>query len=244
MIGRLFSEAFRALSRARPATSTSPQDNPLAEYFSANPGRIINKWHHYFEIYHRHFATFRDRSPVVLEIGVFHGGSLEMWRHYFGPGTRIVGIDIDPRCSELEDEDITIVVGDQADRLFLARVCERFPHVDIVIDDGGHLMEQQIATFEVLYPHVQPHGVYVCEDMQTSMYPNFGGGFQREGTFLEYSKALVDRLYAWHSKEPERLAVDAVTQSTYALHFYDGVLVVEKRPMAPPRELFSGTRSF
>ena len=61
--------------------------NPLDALFFDNRGRLIYKWHHYLEIYHRHFAAFRGRSPVVLEIGVFHGGSLQMWHHYFGRGT-------------------------------------------------------------------------------------------------------------------------------------------------------------
>ena len=220
------------------------QDNPLAAYFHANPGRLIYKWHHYFEIYHRHFMPFRGRSPVVVEIGVYHGGSLEMWREYFGAGARIVGIDIDPRCRGFEDESISVLLGDQADRGFLADVRERLPRIDIVIDDGGHTMRQQITTFEELYPHIQPHGVYLCEDLHTSLMPEFGGGYRNPGSFLEYGKALVDRLHAWHSKEPQRLAVDAFTKSTFALHFYDSVLVAEKRPMSPPGKSKSGKPSF
>ena len=53
---------------------------------------------------------------MVLEIGVFHGGSLQMWREYFGRGARIVGIDIDPRCRQFEEEQISVMIGDQADR--------------------------------------------------------------------------------------------------------------------------------
>lgn len=218
--------------------------NPLEAYFFSNPGRLIQKWHHYFEIYHRHFEAFRGRSPVVLEIGVFHGGSLQMWRDYFGPGARIVGIDIDPRCRQFEGEQITVLIGDQADRGFLAEVKRRFPHVDIVIDDGGHQMQQQIASFEELYPHLQPRGIYLCEDIHTSIVPQYQGGYRKPGTFLEYAKGLVDRLYAWYSTEPQVFAVDALTRSTYALHFYDSVLVIEKRPMEAPRESKTGTPSF
>ena len=219
------------------------EPNPLAEYFFANPGRLMSKWHHYFEIYHRHLAQFRGRSPVVLEIGVLHGGSLEMWQRYFGPGTRVVGIDVIPECKRLEDEATTILIGDQADRRFLAEVRSRVPHIDIVIDDGGHQMTQQIAAFEELYPHLQPDGVYLCEDMHTSLMPEYCGGYQQQGTFLEFSKALVDRLHAWHSTEPQRLAVDEFTRSTFALHFYDSVLVAEKRPMEPPCSSETGTPS-
>src|SRR5437773_9044996 len=79
MLGRLLSDLLRQLT-AGDRTSPRPRahvpgENPLAEYFHGNPGRLMQKWHHYFDIYHKHFARFRARSPVVVEIGVFHGGS-------------------------------------------------------------------------------------------------------------------------------------------------------------------------
>ena len=243
MLWRVLSDVARSLARAgfrRPRA----EPNPLAAYFFDNPGRLIHKWHGYFEIYHRHFAAFRGRSPVVLEIGVFHGGSLQMWRNYFGPGARIVGIDVDPRCRQFEEAQISVLTGDQQDRGFLAEVRRRLPHIDIVIDDGGHTMAQQITSFEELYPHLQPHGVYLCEDVHTSMMPEYDGGYRRPGTFLEYSKALVDRLYAWYSVEQETFFVDDLTRSTYALHFYDSVLVIEKRPIEPPLHSMTGRPSF
>ena len=239
MLGRVLADSMRSLIRSvrgSPRADAPETENPLAAYFFANPGRLIQKWHHYFEIYHRHFQSLRGRSPVVLEIGVFHGGSLQMWRHYFGPGARIVGIDIDPRCRRFEEPGIEILIGDQEDRAFLADVKRRVPHIDIVIDDGGHAMRQQIVSFEELYPHLQPNGVYLCEDIHTSVAPLFDGGYRRAGTFLEYAKGLVDQLYAWYSFEPDRFAVDDFTRSTFALHFYDSVLVVEKRPMQAPQQ--------
>ena len=238
MLSRFILQWFKSRgARAREVPDTAPGEsdtNPLAEYFFNNDGRIIFKWHHYFDIYHRHFAAFRGKSPVIVEIGVWQGGSLQMWRDYFGPGYRIVGIDINPQCMKFAGEDITILIGDQADRKFLASVRERVPHIDILIDDGGHFMAQQIATFEELYAHIQPRGIYLCEDMHTSLWPHFGGGLHREGTFLEFSKALTDRLYGWYSLEPARLDVTDFTKSTYAMHFYDSILVIEKRPIEPP----------
>jgi len=236
MLWRILSEYFLS-------PKPKPDQNPLAEYFHGNSGRLIDKWHHYFEIYHRHFERFRDKSPVVIEIGVFHGGSLQMWHNYFGPGTRVVGIDIDPACRQFEDEATTILIGDQADRGFLAEVRERFPHVDIVIDDGGHRMVQQITSFEELYPHVQPQGVYLCEDVQTSYLPDFGGGVRREGTFVEFSKTLVDRLHAWVTTTPGQ-ELDRIAYTTFALHFYESVVVVEKRPIDPPQRSQTGQPSF
>ena len=77
------------------------EPNPLERYFRANQDRLIHKWVHYFEIYHRHFDRFRGRPVTILEFGVSHGGSLQMWRDYFGDQARLYGADIDPRCADL-----------------------------------------------------------------------------------------------------------------------------------------------
>jgi hypothetical protein len=74
--------------------------------------------------------------------------------------------------------------------------------------------------------------------------PEYGGGYRREGTFLEYGKALVDRLYGWYSRDHTVLAVDEFTRATYGLYFYDSVLVIEKRPKAQPQSSMTGTPSF
>jgi cephalosporin hydroxylase len=232
-----------ATIRRKPAAASAPaatgSGNPLSEYFYKNPGRGIYKWHNYFEIYHRHFAAFRGKSPVVVEIGVAFGGSLSMWHDYFGKGTRVVGIDVDPACSQFEDASTTIIIGDQSDRGFLRTVRERVPRIDILIDDGGHQMGQQIATFEELYPHMRPDGVYLCEDVHTSLLPRYGGGHLQQGTFLELCKALVDHLSSWHVPDSPTLKVDEITRSTYGIHFYDSIVVIEKRPMQAPRQFMT-----
>lgn len=218
--------------------------NPLLDYFNNNTGRLIHKWHHYFEIYDRHFRHLRGTGATIVEFGVFHGGSLQMWKQYFGPHAHIIGVDINPACQSLEEEQITIEIGDQEDRVFLRELCDAYGPFDLVIDDGGHTMPQQINTFEVLYPSVKAEGVYLVEDLLTSYRPNFDGGLRRPGTFIEYSKNLIDKLHAWHSHEPGVFAVDDFTRSAFGLHYYDSVLVVEKRPIAPPRHSKTGKPSF
>ena len=101
-------------------------------------------------------------------------------------------------------------------------------------------MAQQIATFEELFPHVQPHGVYLCEDLHTSYWHRWGGGYKKRGSFIEYSKNWIDALHAWHTREPRRLRVSDFTRSAHSLHYYDSVVVVEKRPMAPPTNEATG----
>src|SRR5579863_1181700 len=130
------------------------KNNQLEKYFYKNKGRLIHKWIHYFDIYDRHFKKYKGKKVVVLEFGVFHGGSLQMWKDYFGRKARIIGVDIDPRCKSLEESQVTIYIGDQENRQFLRKLAKKISPIDIVIEDGGHTMGQQIATFEEIYPKV------------------------------------------------------------------------------------------
>jgi cephalosporin hydroxylase len=217
--------------------------NPLEKYFYSNKGRLIHKWLHYFEIYDRHFSRFRKQSVVILEFGVSHGGSLEMWRSYFGKKALIYGVDIDPRCKKFEDKNTTILIGDQEDRVFLKSVREKVGPVDIVIEDGGHTMGQQIATFEEIYPAVKQDGVFLIEDLHTSYWKDFGGAYKKPGTFIEYAKNLIDQLNAWHSQDSKKLKVDEFTKTTHSMHFYDSIVVFEKRKMLQPSHKQIGKES-
>jgi hypothetical protein len=218
--------------------------NDLRKFFDQHEGRLVWKWHHYFDIYERHFARFRGKSICLVEFGVSQGGSLQMWREYFGPQATIYGIDINPNCKQFEGNGVHIVIGDQEDRAFLRSLAQTLPPVDILIDDGGHTMRQQIHTFEELFPVVQPHGVYLVEDLHTSYWANWGGGHKKRGTFIEYSKNLIDKLNAWHSQQPQRLSPDAFTRSARSVHYYDSVLVIEKEPVAPPTHEQKGEALF
>lgn len=209
--------------------------NDLKKYFIENEKNLINKWDHYFEIYDRHFSKYRNKEIVILEVGVSHGGSLQMWKEYFGSKVKIYGVDINPDCKKLEEEQIEIIIGSQDDRDFLQKLRKQIPKIDILIDDGGHTMKQQIITFEELFPHIRiDGGVYLCEDLHTSYWKDYGGGYKKYDTFIEYSKNFIDYINAWHSLEEHLLNVDSFTRSTHSLHYYDSILVVEKREMKAP----------
>jgi hypothetical protein len=144
-----------------------PKDsNPLQDFFDARQeGRGIWKWLHYFDIYHRHFQKFVGRKVHVVEIGIYSGGSLDMWKNYFGEKCHLYGIDIARGCKQYEDSQTKIFIGDQGDRKFWQEFKQQVPHIDILIDDGGHQTEQQIVTLEEMLPHIRPGGVYLCEDV-------------------------------------------------------------------------------
>ena len=84
-----------------------------------------------------------------------------MWKEYFGPNAKITGVDINEHCKQLEEERIEIFIGDQEDRGFLKALAEKIPRIDILIDDGGHTMKQQINTFEVLFPCIDENGIFL-----------------------------------------------------------------------------------
>ena len=214
--------------------------NDLEKYFTENTGRLIHKWKHYFEIYDRYFSSFRGTDVHVIEFGVFQGGSLQMWKEYFGPNCKIFGVDINPHCKKLEEENIEIFIGDQEDRKFLKSLAKSIPRIDILIDDGGHTMRQQINTFEELFSHIDKNGVYLCEDLHTSYWPDWSGGYRKRDSFIEYSKNFIDHINAWHS-ETNRLRVTKFTKSVHSLHYYDSVLVIEKRAINKPYQLRTGT---
>jgi hypothetical protein len=221
----------------RRATTTVPAShsmNDLELFFSKHEGRLVHKWKHYFEIYDRHFSRFRGRPITLVEFGVSQGGSLQMWRDYFGEQAQLVGVDINPACKQLEEPGTRIFIGDQQDRSFLRSIARELPSIDILIDDGGHTMEQQIATYEELFPQVSARGVYLIEDLHTSYWKNYGGGYKARRSFIEYSKDFIDQLNAWHSHQRRRLQVSDFTRTVHSLHYYDSVLVIEKRPMAEP----------
>lgn len=217
--------------------------NDLEKYFIGNEGRLIHKWAHYFEVYDHHFSKFRNKEVTILEIGVSHGGSLQMWKDYFGEKANIYGVDVNPQCKGLQEENVKIFIGSQSDRRFLRMLKDKIPKVDILIDDGGHTMKQQIITFEELFDHIKPNGVYLCEDLHTSYWMKFGGGHKRRGTFIEYTKNFIDYLNASHSEESS-LRVNSFTQSVHSIHYYDSIIAIEKRKMKQPSQRLKGNMSF
>lgn len=199
----------------------------LHRYFLNNGELRIRKWLHYFDIYERHFRRFVNKNPVVLEIGVFGGGSLRMWQEYFGSGSKIVGLDINPECKNYEGENIEIFIGSQDDEDILNMIISKYPSLDIVIDDGSHMMRHMKKSFEMLYPGVGNNGIYLVEDTHTCYWEEYEGGLGRASTFVEFAKLKIDELNAVHSRN--KIPVTGFTRGTDSICFYDSVIVFEKR---------------
>jgi hypothetical protein len=194
--------------------------------FLTNDKRIIHKWKHYFPIYERHFKDFVHKSVTFIEIGCGRGGSLQMWKRYFGPHARIVGIDINPRCKTFEEDQVEIHIGQQQDDQFLQSLINEVGTPDIVLDDGSHVMSHIIASFQFLYPRMAKNGIYMVEDLHTAYWDEFEGGLHKPSTFIELCKNLIDELNADHTRGA--LPPTEFTKSTLSMHFYDSVAVFER----------------
>jgi len=162
-----------SLTDAEAQSRRSAEPGPVEAQFFANRGRVIHKWLHYLAVYDRAFAPYRDKSPTMLEIGVSLGGSLEMWRSYFGPAATIFGIDIDPECANRFEPPNQVRIGSQADADFLQRVVAEMGAPDIILDDGSHVSQHQVASFRALWPVLKAGGLYVIEDCHTAYWPWF-----------------------------------------------------------------------
>jgi hypothetical protein len=210
---------------------------------SSADSRLVRKYSNYFEIYDRFFERYRSKRPRLLEIGVQHGGSLDLWNIFFAGEVDIVGIDILPECAKFAADNVRIFIGDQSDDAFLRRVLVETGKFDIIVDDGSHIPSHQIRSFETLFfDGLADDGVYLCEDCHGSYWKSYGGGLRRRGSFIEYAKRLCDQVNAWHANLPG-LPIDRATRWIKSITFFSSVVVFEKTPMESPASLSAGVEA-
>lgn len=211
---------------------------PLEASFWAHEGPVVHKWVHYFPIYERYFAPFRGRPIRFLEIGVSKGGSLDMWRGYFGPDAVIFGVDIDPACAAFDGKSGQVRIGSQDDPAFMSAVVAEMGGVDLVLDDGSHDSRHIRASLDTLFPLLSDGGVYMIEDLHAAYWPSHSGGYRRPTSFMEAVKVMVDDLHHWYHDRGQRIA--ATTDKLTAIHVHDSITVLEKGPAVRPGHIRRG----
>lgn len=198
----------------------------LWDLYQNNQGRPIQKWSHYFPVYEQFFSDYINKPLVFWEIGVARGGSLQMWKKYFGPYARIIGIDITRECKAFEEDQVHVRIGSQTDTGFLDGILEEFGPPDIVLDDGSHMMSHVCTTFSHLYPRISSKGIYMVEDLHTAYWEEYEGGLGKETTFIEKCKPLIDELHADHARGA--VPTTDFSRSTLSMHFFDSMAVFVK----------------
>jgi hypothetical protein len=114
--------------------SLSPDNVPAAEktqselhkLFYSNTGTLVHKWRHYLKIYEDHLSRFRNTPFHMLEIGVSQGGSLSLWRRYFGLEALLFGIDIDDSCRQFDKRDAHVRIGSKMILHFCDQSCQKW----------------------------------------------------------------------------------------------------------------------
>ena len=171
----------------------------------------------YFEVYDEVFKKYINKDVTFVEIGVLSGGSLFMWRKFFGPKARIIGIDLNPEAKKWEKEGFEIYIGSQSDENFWNEFIKKVGPIDIVLDDGGHTYDQQIITVEMLVENINDGGVLVVEDTHSSYMKGFGN---QKYSFINYTKKIIDkinyRFSGFNNKSEKRI---------WSISFYESIVV-------------------
>lgn len=216
----------------------SSDKNDLERFFWSNDGPKVHKWLHYFDIYDRYFSEFQGAPVKFLEIGVFNGGSLDMWRNYFGQDAVIFGIDIDPNCANLNGRSAQVRIGSQDDPTFLREVVEEMGGVDLVLDDGSHDSIHIRKSLDVLFPLLADGGRYMIEDLHAAYWPSHSGGYRRPASFISAVKGMIDDINHWYHGRAH--TVPATAEEIRAIHIHDSIVVLEKGQSERPAHHVTG----
>lgn len=203
--------------------------------------------HNYCVKYEKYLPFNRYDNLNIMEIGVLDGKSLLTWKEYFYR-SNILGIDINPNCKKYEDKEngISVEIGSQDDHVFLNDVMREYGPFDMILDDGSHMNEHVIYSFEHLFQSVKSGGLYVVEDCHTSYYKDYNGGRYKQGSMIEYFKGIVDEVNffgEWQEDMDNKLArredklieqfkrkgYDYIGTQIESINFLNGIIIITKR---------------
>jgi len=202
----------------------------LSAFLNHRPDKYLS----YISVYEREMSRFRHGPITLLEIGVQSGRSLRMWQSYFSPGSRLIGLDINPNCEALCPEGCEIYIGDQADPVVYETMALSKGSLNVLIDDGSHKMKHQIDTLSITWPLVSEGGLYIVEDTHTSYYEIFNdeqNGFLKPHTFMEFSKGLIDlpsSIFWRGSREGQESVLARDFCDIESVSFYNSMVILKK----------------
>ncbi len=161
-----------------------------------------SKWHNYAIVYDEYFNKLRNKKINFLEIGFYKGSSAKMWDLYFSKAN-LYFIDIERLAFEAYGKNLsnkcTLKLVDQGNEQELLNFTKEVScEFDVILDDGGHTMEQQITSFKTLFPFVKKGGIYIIEDLHTSYWKEYGayGTLKNPksgpGTAVRFLQNLID----------------------------------------------------
>jgi 23S rRNA U2552 (ribose-2'-O)-methylase RlmE/FtsJ len=226
------------------------------EYF-AHKNYASDKWDNYLEIYETYLRPYINKNAHILEIGVQNGGFLQVLDKYLG-NAKIYGIDIDPNvCKQNFGGNITALCFDATKIESLEKSSISNIEFDVIIDDASHHNKDVIDTFKLSFPKLKKGGVYIVEDVHTSYWAEYGGGYLDEKSSMEYFKHLSDSLNRFHIKENNILngqlknisstsdqEIKNIVNWIESITFFDSVIVIKKSKeerSSPYKRISTGT---
>lgn len=195
------------------------QDLEIYKSYLASPYLSL-KHSAYFQVYEELLSKYRNKKITFVEVGVLNGGSLFMWRDFFGPEARIIGVDFNPLAKRWEEDGFEIFIGSQSSPDFWRDFFSSIGMVDVLLDDGGHTNEQQIVTTHQSIPFIKDGGLLIVEDVHASYFKDFGN--PSKYSFINYAKLFIDGINARFPgvEVVKNMFRDAV----YSVHFYDSIV--------------------
>lgn len=184
-------------------------------------------WHFIRDLYPLYFEPIRQDLKTIVELGVWKGGSVKAFHDYF-PNTHVIGVDIDLTiCAACGLPDpvkfprITLVEGNQGDSKDMDVLGKKYGPFPVIIDDAGHKYSQQVTSFEALWPHVSPGGLYFVEDV---FYKSRGYA----QLLLNHFKEMLDPDYflnpgPYYKEKDNKKELSGIS-------FYQGLIVIRKNP--------------
>jgi Methyltransferase domain len=197
-----------------------------------------HKYDTYFPVYDRLFSPYRGRPIVFVEVGVLSGGSLFMWRDYFGDRARIIGVEFNPQATKWREHGFEIHIGDQSQERFWWDFFAAVGPVDILLDDGGHRNHQQIVTTACALPHINDGGLLLVEDVHTNYMWKFGNPSRR--SFIAYCREAVDSINARSPLVRGPLA--GLRKIVHSIEFFESIVAfkVDRTLCVAPKLLNNG----
>jgi hypothetical protein len=229
------------LTARMPAATSKTARNAEAPELRRIFSRLTNRSHKvdiYFPVYQALFEPYRAIANLTfVEIGVMDGGSLLMWREFFGPKARIIGVDQNPIAEKMREQGFELFIGDQASPEFWQKFYREVGPIDILLDDGGHTNRQQIVTVECALDHVKDGGTILVEDVVTSYLKPWGN--PSRFSFMNYAKRAADRIQSRSSRE---LTPDRFFRCCYSVSFYSGMAIfkIDRRLCVDAAEVRAG----
>lgn len=205
----------------------------LFNQFSKNRQNPASKWSPYFEAYAKHITNFINQSPLVIEIGIDRGGSLEFWSDVFGHGSTIVGMDINPECKAhaCESKNIYAEIGNARDPEIISHIINKYGKPDIVIDDGDHNSKAMIQSLTYFWEYLNEGGIYVIEDIHGVFWQ------PQEQWDLSIFQKITHEIIGLNSAGSRgHVKPTDISKSLLSIHCYWSMFILEKKtPQMPPQ---------